>query len=170
MLILDTLEVWFHHDDSVEPLQIVDSDDCTSDPHLPSLFLQSMYRCNRSEFASSLYRHVSFFLRKLALKVPILKAYCSQNTNLIPNLKSWVKRCWPAQPCRDENNTIIFQLSMEFVVKVGHLASWSLFANLAQVFFFFFLLPITGESWHFRYSIVRDGILHENQGVCECDQ
>jgi hypothetical protein len=29
MLILDILEIWFHHDDSVEPLQIVDSDDCT---------------------------------------------------------------------------------------------------------------------------------------------
>jgi hypothetical protein len=30
MLILDILDIWFHHDDSVEPLQIVESDDCTS--------------------------------------------------------------------------------------------------------------------------------------------
>ena len=28
MVILDILEIWFYHDDSVEPLQIVDSDDC----------------------------------------------------------------------------------------------------------------------------------------------
>jgi uncharacterized membrane protein len=92
----------------------------------------------------------------------------------VSDLPTSLERPWPAHHVDALKIEIIFQMSMVHVVKV---ASWSLCAKLAQVLvfplseknFFWPIDPITGVLGQCRSSIVKNEILPENPGFCECD-